>query len=203
MSERHPNYFYYYACLPSSLHTVSWTFRDLTNIYPCPVNSGKEARQLADFYNCTHLYIGGPQIEEKSFDQFYYEQHQVPFNLRWDLAETPQGPKSEFLYTKLNPKNEPYLLVNATQSGNMRYELKIHNPQKLKVIEVHAATNNIYDWTKLTLEATEIHTIDTSFIHFVENLYANRIRGGLFYHLARTTNTEFTRKLSWTNIYYT
>lgn len=202
LSARNPSYFYYYACLPTSLHSVNWMFRDLHNIYPVPVNSGKEARQLADFYNCKHLYIGGPDLDQKTFDQYYYKQHQVPFELRWDLASTPSGPQSETLFQKLNPHNEPYILVNATQSGYIKYQLKIDNSAHKKVIEVYPATTNIFDWTELVIHADEIHTIDTSFVHFVENVFAGRPREGLFYHLARISKTEFTRRLPWKTIFY-
>ena len=202
VSSTNPSRFYYYACLPSSLHSVNWIFRDLPNIYPTPVNSGKEARQLADFYNCKHIYIGGPNLEERRFDEFYYKQHHVPFESRWSLATTPSGPHADILFERLNPKNEPYLLVNATQSGNAKYQLTIDNPSKKKVIEVYPATNNIYDWTKLVINADEIHTIDTSFVHFVENIYALNSRQGLFYHLARISKTEFTRRLPWVSVHY-
>jgi hypothetical protein len=202
LSSKNPGHFYYYACLPSSLHSVNWMFRDLPNIYPTPVNSGKEARQLADFYNCKHLYIGGPELEQRRFDEFYYAQHQVPFESRWSLANVPSGPHADQLFKQLNPNNDPYILVNATQSGNTKYDLRIDNPTQKKVIEVFPATTNIYDWTTLVMNADEIHTIDTSFVHFVENIYALSSRQGLFYHLARVSQTEFTRRLPWKSIDY-
>lgn len=202
LSSKNPNYFYYYACLPSSLHSVNWMFRDLPNVYPSPVNSGKEARQLADFYNCKHAYIGGPKLDQRRFDEFFYSQHHVPFETRWSLASIPSGPHAEQLFNQLNPDNSPYILVNATQSGAIKYKLKIENLLHKKVIEVFPATPNIYDWTKLVLNADEIHTIDTSFIHFVENIYALSSRGGLFFHLARSSKTEFTRRLPWQSIFY-
>lgn len=202
LSLNNPGNFYYYACLPSSLHSVNWMFRDLPNIYPTPVNSGKEARQLADFYNCKHIFIGGPNLEQKRFDEFYYAQHQVPFESRWALASVPSGPNADFLFNKLNPNNDPYILVNATQSGNIKHNLRINNLMGKKVIEVFPATKNIYDWSTLVLNADEIHTIDTSFVHFVENIYAQSSRLGLFYHLARISNTEFTRRLPWQSIEY-
>jgi len=202
LAARNPSAFYYYACLPGYLQSVNWMFRDLNNIYPTPVNSGKEARQLADFYNCKHLYIGGPDVDIKSFDKFYYDQHQVPFSARWDFASTPPGPHSEELFNKLNPNNEPYILVNATQSGNQKYHIQIDNPHHKKIIEVHPATNNIYDWVKLVLLADEIHTVDTSFIHLVENIFSTSSRNGLFYHLASKRNSEFSRRLPWVKIDY-
>jgi hypothetical protein len=82
------------------------------------------------------------------------------------------------------------------------YDLRIANPQNKKIIEVSSLTNNIFDWTKLTLEADEIHTIDTAFVHFVESLLYQRPSPILFYHLARKSPTEFTRRLPWQVITY-
>lgn len=202
LSERNPEFFYYYACLPSSLNSVSWAFQDLRNIYPVPVSRGKEARQLADFYNCEHIYIGGPKVEQQCFDSFYYRQHMVPFDKRWELAKTPSGPQSQLLFERLNPQHEPYILVNAVQSGDIKYTLQLANPDKKKIIEVYPATNNIFDWTKLVFEADEIHTIDTSFVHFVEGVLEGGSKKSLYYHLARITKTEFTRRLPWTTVSY-
>lgn len=202
LSERNPEFFYYYACLPSSLHSVSWAFQDLRNVYPVPVSRGKEARQLADFYNCEHIYIGGPKVEQQCFDSFYYRQHMVSFDKRWELAKTPSGPQSQGLFNQLNPLREPYILVNAVQSGDVKYALEIANPANKKIIEVYPATNNIFDWTRLVSEADEIHTIDTSFVHFVEGLLESDCKKSLYYHLARLSKTEFTRRLPWTTVGY-
>jgi hypothetical protein len=202
LSVRNPDFFYYYACLPSSLQSVNWALQYLSNLYPVPVARGKEARQLAEFYNCEHLYIGGPEVEKRCFDSFYYRQHQVPFDQRWKLAETPAGPRSEWLFHQLNPLHQPYILVNAVQSGDIKYTLQIANPDNKKIIEVSPMTNNIFDWTKLVMEADEIHTIDTSFVHFVEGVLAEKSTMPLFYHLARLSETEFTRHLPWITIDY-
>jgi len=107
------------------------------------------------------------------------------------------------LYKKLNPQNEPYMLVCRTESGNNTYSLKIDNPANLKVIEIFPATHNIYDWTKLVEDANEIHSIDTSFLHFVENVLHGKMGKPLYYHLAKKKlKSEFTRKLSWTLVQY-
>lgn len=203
LSALNPDFFYYYACLPSSLHSVSWALKDLSSVYPVPVSRGKEARQLAEFYNCQHLYIGGPKVQKHCFDAFYYRQHNISFDYRWELAETPPGPRSDELYDQLNSKHEPYILVNAVQSGDIKYSLQMANPANKKVIEVHPATNNVFDWTKLVLEADEIHTIDTSFVHFVEGVLAKKsTTKHLYYHLARLSTTEFTRRLPWITVDY-
>ena len=95
------------------------------------------------------------------------------------------------------------MLVCRTESGNNTYPLKIENRSNLKVIEIYPATQNIYDWTKLVENAAEIHSIDTSFLHFVENVLYEKPSGKLFYHLAKKKlKSAFTRKLPWALVDY-
>jgi hypothetical protein len=177
-------------------------FQDLNNVFLFAVDSGREARQLASFLNASYLPIGIEDVDIKRFDEFFYQQHQIPFEKRWTNCNVPPGPRSEVLYELLNPLQEPYLLICNSESGLKSYDLKITNLQNKKIIKVFPATNNIFDWTKLALLADEIHTIDTSFVHFIENLFSQQPYKPFFYHLARKSPTEFTRRLPWQVIPY-
>jgi hypothetical protein len=200
--QREPNTHFYYVCLHRCYHSLVWMFQDLENVFLFAVKGGRQARQLAGFLNARYVPIGIEGVDLKRFDAFFYDQHRVPFDLRWSNAHVPAGPKSEQLYQMLNPKNEPYFLVCNSDSGSSRYQLKIDNPGNIKVIEVQPLTNNIFDWSKLVACATQIHTIDTSFVHFVESeLYGHALMP-LHYHLARISNTEFTRRLPWRLVHY-
>jgi hypothetical protein len=208
LSEREPKMRIYYTCMHSAYKTVSWMFQDLNNVFVVPIHDGREARQLADFLNASYRPIGVEGISAIDFDAFFYQQHQVPFALRWELAAVPEGPQSQALYAKLNPNNEPYILACCNDSGPQPYKLKIDNPLGKKIIEVSPVTNNLFDWTLLALKADEIHTVDTSFIHFIESLFVGRAHKPFFYHLASQglnetkKTTRFTRKLPWQVISY-
>lgn len=202
IAAQRPTTCFYYACLQRCYHSLSWMFFDLPNVYLFAVRSGRQARQYADFLNATYLPIGIENVDIKRFDAFFYEQHGVDFNLRWSDAKTPAGPRSQQLLESLNPKCEPYILVCNEESGHLSYELRINNPQGKKIIYVKPLTHNIFDWTLLALHANEIHTIDTAFVHFIESLFYQRNAPPLFYHLARQSATEFTRRLPWQVINY-
>jgi hypothetical protein len=203
IADRNPNTRYHLACLPQYFHSVAWMLQSSKNVFPTVVTSGREARQLANFLNATYQTVGIDNIDIKRFDESFYEEYKVPFEYRWSKSYAPAGLLSEDLYKKLNPQNEPYMLVCRTESGNNTYSLKINNPANLKVIEIFPATHNIYDWTKLVEDANEIHSIDTSFLHFVENVLHDKADKPLFYHLAKKKlKSEFTRKLSWTLVQY-
>lgn len=202
IAEREPDSIFYYACLPMYFHSISWAFGGLSNIYPLVVNSGREARQYAEFKNATYLPIGINDVNIQRFDEFFYSQHQVPFYSRWELAKTPAGLHSELLFSTLNPDNRPYILVCNKDSSGESHQLNLLNESDLLAINVYPATNNIYDWMGLVLSAEEIHTIDTAFIHFVENTLDPHIAKKLYFHRIRKSPTEFTRRLPWQEVLY-
>lgn len=202
LSTRNPEVIFYYACLPNYFHSVAWMFKDLPNVFPIAVNSGREARQYAQFKNASYRPIGVHDVNIKQFDESFYRQHHVPFELRWELAKTPFGPNSKNLLLKLNPENKPFMLVCNKDSSGHVHTLNISNDQNLLAIEVQPLTNNIFDWADLLINASEVHTIDTAFIHLVENFLTPDTNTRLFFHRIRQSPTEFTRRLPWNEIRY-
>ena len=202
LSIRHPDTQFYYVCLHRCYQSLAWMFQDLNNVFLFAATSGRQARQLSGFLNARYLPIGIESVDIKHFDSFFYEQHQLDFELRWTNCQVPPGPQSDALFAKLNPGNEPYILVCNRESGLVAYDLTIANPEGKKIIEVAPHTHNIFDWTKLTMQADEIHTIDTAFAHFAESLLYQKATPPLFYHLARQSPTEFTRRLPWQLVNY-
>jgi hypothetical protein len=203
LAENNPNVRYLLACLPQYFHSITWMLQNSKNIFPTVVTSGREARQLANFLNATYQTIGIHNIDIKRFDESFYEEYGIPFDYRWSKAAVPPGPRSEELYSRLNPQNDAYILVCRTESGNNTYLLNIQNSSNLKVIEIYPKTYIIYDWTKSVEYAAEIHSKDTSFLHFVENVLYEKSGGKLFYHLAKKKlKSAFTRKLPWTLVRY-
>jgi hypothetical protein len=202
LSRRHPDYRFYYACLHRCYNTLAWMFQDINNVYLFAVNSGREARQFAGFLNARYLPIGIHHVDVKRFDAFFYEQHQVSFDLRWENGDVPWGPKSRALFEQLNPENKPYILICNRESGQLNYALNIANPHNKLAIEVQALTNNIFDWAELIQRAYEIHTIDTAFVHALESLLYKKDHPPLYFHRTRKSPTEFTRRLPWYEVIY-
>jgi len=203
---REPKTRFYYACRSNCYHSLAWMFQDLNNLFLFVIESGREARQMADFVNARYLSLGVYNVDIKRFDGYFYQQHQVPFEDRWQNAAVPAGLQSEALFEQLNPNHEPYILVANRESTTLEHALKISNSGGKKIIYMHPATNNIFDWTKLALLADEIHSIDTSFAHFVEGLFyqdsSKPFLKPFYFHLARQSETQFTRLLPWQEVRY-
>jgi hypothetical protein len=205
ISRTNPSKRFYYACHPHYYHAQAWMFQDLPNVFLLPVDKGRQAEQFANLLNCTHTPIGIVDVDITRFDAYFYEQHGVNFDVRWEDAAVPPGPRSEELKNLLNPQNEKFILVCDASSTHDDYELKIDNPESRKVIQVKPLTDNIFDWHHLTREACEIHTVDTAYVHFVESLFASEKDKGLpllYYHLAKDTPGRFTRRLPWREVAY-
>lgn len=197
----------YYVCPnPKNYHTIAWMFIDLANVYVIAGQSGRQARQLSGFLNAQYLGVGVRNIGAhfNNWDEYFYEEANVPPIKRWESSKIYEGPNSYELYEKLNPKNEEYLLVCRHQSGGVPYSLRIENPKNLKVIEVHPASNNFFDWVMLIKNAKEIHTIDTSLVHLVESFFYQNPADSysLFLHLANVPEIGFTTKLPWRKVRY-
>jgi len=202
LAKRYSHCSFYYACLPIYYHSMAWMLQDIDNVFPLVVSSGREARQYTQFKNAQYLSIGVTNVNIKKFDLSFYDQHQVPFHYRWELSDTPAGPRSEDLLRQLNPKKQKFLLICRKDSSSELHNLNLASASNLLTIEVTPITNNIFDWAHLVLAASEIHTIDTAFIHFVENTLHADTRQKLFFHRIRQSPTEFTRRLPWNEIKY-
>jgi hypothetical protein len=204
LAKLNPDKFFYFACIaPKSYLTFFWILNEVHNVCPIPVTGGKEARHLSGFWNCQHLEIGASFVDLRRFDASYYEQLQVPFSYRWEVGQIKPGPRTEELLQTLNPGNENYVLVCNNASSDISFGLQINNPNNWKMIHVNPATNNLCYWVDLMKYAEEIHTIDTSFIHLTESFFYDMDNHPeLFFHLARPSGTEFTRKLPWTLVPY-
>lgn len=205
LAVNNPHKVYYYVCPnPAYYHSVRWMLFTLNNVCTIRAQHGREARQLSGFWNATYLGIGVKNIQNYfgAWDQYFYRQGGVPFEMRWEMALAPAGSGSDELYDRLNPSNEDYLLVCHTHSSGVKNHLRINNPNNKKIIEVFPATNNLFDWTRLIFEADEIHTVDTAFLHLVESCLYKKPGPDLYYHLCKGPSRGFSSRLPWVEIAY-
>lgn len=202
LSNRYPEKKFYLAVRYPYFHSVAWMIQSLQNVYPLAIPGEREARQFASFLNIDYWQIGIDDVDIKQFDRSFYQQHQVPFERRWSSVIVPSGLLSDELYRQLNPHDNPYILICNTDSSGITYTFKgLHFPGMM-IIEVSPVTANIYDWVALTKKASQIHTIDTAFIHFVENVLDQNSEVKLYFHRVRKSPTEFTRRLPWKIVEY-
>lgn len=168
-----------------NLESVKFMYRDLKNLDFLIIDEFTDPRFFIESYKRPKIYIDFTKhhnylMSGMPFDKAFYQQMNIDFEKRWSdfyLIRDLQIEKA--LSKKLNPNNEPYCLIHGVTSDGVdriNYDLINNNLKTIKVI--HSAT--IFDYIDLIENASEIHCVDSSFIHLVESVTVNTEK--LYYH---------------------
>ena len=123
---------------------------------------------------------------EKNYGKFnssFYKQLDLPYKLSFENFLLPENLEQEntlyeHLFKTYNVDKDFVLVHNKSSKGSIN--LKINS--NLPIIYVEKETdlfNNIFLYKKLIENASEIHCIDSSFLHLVERINTN---AKLFFH---------------------
>ncbi|MHA2401432.1 MAG: hypothetical protein ACXADH_00455 [Candidatus Kariarchaeaceae archaeon] len=126
------------------------------------------------------------------FDQSFYKQAGVSFSERWDSFYIERDYKQEKVISDYLNLPSRFALVNDEASAgkanvNIQTDLPKVHLRKLPV------EKSIFDWMEVIERATEIHCINSSFIHLVDSMAP---MAKLFYYNDRP-QLPFTRRLEW------
>lgn len=99
---------------------------------------------------------------------------------KWDLCTFARNSQNEDkLVTLLGiDLNKPFCLVNTHFTSSSGKKVAINPKTDLPVIQMQTIEGfSLFDWSKIILAATEIHTVSTSIIYILEllNLQADKI----------------------------
>lgn len=79
--------------------------------------------------------------------------------------------REKALMARVNPRNEPYCLINRTFGSQSQLKAAIPQVDGLLNIEMKTiAEFSLFDWAYVIESATEIHTVSTSIIYLLELL---------------------------------
>lgn len=160
-------------CRSRNLNSVKSMYKDITNLSFMEGCDNSINDFLSNIDNTKKILIGFQHAPDNySWDEYFYVQHNIPFNNRWDNFKINRNIKDEIeLYNKLNPDNSKYALVhNSGSDGVDRIDYSKINPD-LKIIKVSPEhTNNIFNYLELIHKAQEIHCVESCFILLVDSL---------------------------------
>ena len=129
-----------------------------------------------------HQFYPGKQAElsqDKNCWEFFYEQIQVPYDVRYNYFKVERDPKEEErVFNKLNPNNEPYIFIHEDAARGFLLDRDHFLDRGLKVIE-NDVTENIFHFTKILEDAQEIHCMESSFKTLID-FYCEQ--DNIFYH---------------------
>lgn len=183
---------------PHNYNNVKFMFRDLENLSLISANDDEAVEYIQkNNLQSKYLRIGHENLDliKYNFDESFYQQVNINFHERWNSFYIKRDDEQEdFLYKKLNPTNEPFVLIhNVGSDGIDRIDYSKVN-SKLKMIYL-TKSFGIFDYLKLAENATEIHCIDSSFIHLIDSF---DFSGKKFFHKNfNSRNFNFSLKNNW------
>lgn len=129
-----------------------------------------------------HQYYPGPAAEKelnKNCWEFFYEQVNIPYNVRHEYFYLERDPKEEErVFNKLNPNNEPYIFVHEDVDRGFELDRKHFIDRSLHIVE-NDISENVFHFLKIIEEAEEIHCMESSFKTLID-IYAKQDK--IFYH---------------------
>ena len=182
---------------------VSFMYRDLPNINLIPIDGDNEIYNNYEHNNILRVGFGhlGRLMGEFGigWDAAFYKQLDIDFNKRWDSFYVMRDKEREQnLYHMLNPNNEKFCLIHSNGSDGVdRINYDMINNDLLKIIISPSYTNNIFDYYKLIEDSSQIHCVDSSFLHLSDSIPTS---GELFYHnlrMTRNANETHKQKKEW------
>ena len=176
---------------PNYFDMIEYMYRDTENIEVVKISKedeyGDVKKALDDskakyFVRIGHEYYPGKQAElseDKNCWEFFYEQVEIPYSVRYDYFHVDRDPEEEQrVFDKLNPNNEPYIFIHEDAARGFTLDRDHFIDKNLKIIE-NDVTENIFHFTKILEEAQEIHCMESSFKTLID-FYCKQ--DNLFYH---------------------
>jgi hypothetical protein len=125
-----------------------------------------------------------------SFEKDMYESINLDYNIRYNYFHAPKSPKEEKVFDYLI-KQKPYCLVNyECGAGKIPYNVATSLPI---VFVERGITDNFLDFMKVIREADEIHCLDSSMYHLVENI---NVKAKLYFHHVRYRPDELYKRIT-------
>lgn len=179
---------------------INIMYSDVKNIKIAPVNDDFEARSLCCDNNCLKIGFctGAPFYTNVLWDEMFYVHGNIPFDYSWSYFHYPRDHDLEnSIYNRLIKDHTHYAFVhNLGSDGNDCIDYKAIDPD-LTVIKSDS-TINLFAYTKILENASQIHCINSSFIHLIDRININN-NTELFYHknFKLKPFSDFTLKKHW------
>jgi hypothetical protein len=135
------------------------------------------------------------EVAAIQFDEMYYRQANIPFEVRWDGFYVKRDNCRELdLFKHFNVKEGEYIFVHdtySTETPPMRTEFITPGFPIIKPIK--GLTDNIFDYLYLIENAKEIHCVCSSFKNLVDSFV---VTPPLFFHKNRRSFRDNKRWIS-------
>tara|TARA_R110001583_G_scaffold88807_3_gene229918 strand:+ start:199 stop:906 length:708 start_codon:yes stop_codon:yes gene_type:complete len=191
---------------PNYYKMIEYMYRDEDNIILVEIPGGTGEVSHAEKYyensGCDkflrigfeHYPFNQEHLYDKNCWEFFYEQVNVPYDVRTDMFYVERNVKEEsILMNKLNPGGDKFIFVHDDKSRGFTVDRSHFLDKNLLVLE-NDVNENIFHFIKLIEEAEEVHCMESSMKSLID-LYAKT--ENIFYHdfrnqpLGRLTNKKW------------
>lgn len=182
--------------IPKYHATVSYMFRDLTNLHIelAPTNNARRLFKLKNLFIRKYdraVYARGEDLETGIlFELQFYKMVGVPHEKKWDSFFVAREPEREKRLHDRLTHGEPYIFIHDDERFPMDAS-RIANTA-LQVRPKPGVTDIVFDYCSLIEQAEEIHVIDSSFMFLIDQLSYDNPKQRLFVHRYARATPAFT-----------
>ena len=183
-----------------NINNIKRMYADENRINFIPVEQDSDFYDAPyDWNNIRLVRVGFEKCKDNEFDKSFYDSVGVPFCERWDSFYFKRNVSTESSVISELDLPEKFGLVHNTSSIGS-YDLNIATDIPLIHVRRTKNESSMFDWMGVVDRATEIHCIDSSFIHMVESM--NLPTQKLYYHNTKNNNIGFSRRNNWKVLSY-
>lgn len=170
----------------NNFQSVSYMFSDLDLKY-LRVNHDKDVNAHSDSYDKV-ITFGGEWMEYWTktanklhrWEEAFYRQVGFPYSIRWSKFKVDRNIDEENTLLDKLALPEKFAFVCASSSGG---DFPLPIDTSLPVVRLEPLTDCMFHWIPVVNAADEIHTIDTSMYHLIEQICP--VASKVFYDVRR------------------
>ena len=189
--------FVYLFAKKHNFENVVFMYRDLKNLTVIDSDDNQAVNYiLSNNLQKYYLRIGHENmIRGVNFDESFYKQVEVDFSKRWSSFYFERDLKREMVvYNELINSSSDYVVIHNTGSDGI---------DRIDYNKIHSRFKKIYlpkeygmfDFIKIFENASEIHCIDSSFIHLINSLGLSNKK--FFHKNYKNRNFDFSLTNDW------
>ena len=192
----------YLICKIQYYKNINYLYSQNKNVVVVPLTkfmykSTKSEKRFSRIYSnllrSKILYLGFNQQKGEYFDELFYKHAAVDFSNRYDSFHVPENSVN-----MIEKPDVEFRLVHR-ESSIKNYNLKIKSDDLLTIFVTRELGKNIFSYIDLIRSATEIHCVDSAFIHLVDSF---GLSSNLYFHNIRKDDYRFNFKNNWKVINY-
>ena len=167
------------------INNISYLYKDNQKIEVFKIEHSSEVEDINSFAKKNHLITlkVGFKKRKPPFNLSFYDQFGLPYSYSISKFTVPKDiKKEESLYKHLKDIYEVKDRYQVVHNQSSYGKVSLHINKELSTIFIEKDTDlykNIFLYSKVIKNATEIHCLDSSFLHLVERMETN---ANLFFH---------------------